>query len=93
MMDIQEAAAVLRAHQEWRKGGDGPQTDVTSLTQAIDAAVAALEAMARDGRGPMFTQAHVATSHGVHSIGKTTEDFAAAVIALEKTTRLPSVAS
>jgi len=45
-MDIKEAAKVLRAHQEWRKGGDGPQTNVTSLTQAIDAAVAALEGMA-----------------------------------------------
>lgn len=46
MMDLHEAAKVLRAHQAWRKGGDGPQTDVTLLTQALDAAVAALEGMA-----------------------------------------------
>lgn len=45
MMDLHEAAKVLRAHQAWRKGGDGPQTDVTLLTQALDAAVAALEGL------------------------------------------------
>lgn len=56
-------------------------------------ALYALETMCRDGRGPFGNQSHVATSHGFHSIGTTTEDFAAAVIALEKTTRLPSVAS
>lgn len=61
-------------------------------TVDIVAALLALERMARDGRGPVFTQAHVATSHGFHSIGKTTEDFCAAVVALEKTTSLPSVA-
>lgn len=44
-MSTQEAAKVLREHQAWRKGGDGPQTDVTLLTQAIDAAVAALESL------------------------------------------------
>ena len=63
------------------------------MTDDLHAAMLALERMARDGRGPVFTQAHVATSHGFHSIGKTTEDFCAAVVALEKTTSLPSVAS
>lgn len=53
-------------------------------------ALYALEAMARDGRGPWFTQRTAAASYGFHSIGETTEDFAAAVIALEKTTRCES---
>jgi len=60
------------------------------MSDDLHAALLALERMARDGRGPMFTQAHVATSHGFHSIGTTTEDFAAAVVALEKTTRCES---
>lgn len=43
-MKPDQAAKVLRAHQDWRKGGDGPLIDIALLTQALDAAVAALEA-------------------------------------------------
>lgn len=34
--------AVLRKHAEWRRGGDGPQTDPSMLGLALDAALAAL---------------------------------------------------
>ena len=42
-MTPQEAADLLRAHNEWRRGGDDPPTEPTALGQAIEIAIAALE--------------------------------------------------
>ncbi|KAF1711097.1 hypothetical protein CSC70_03990 [Pseudoxanthomonas kalamensis DSM 18571] len=44
MTTIPEAADILRAHNEWRRGGDGPQTDPMQLGIAIDVAIEALSA-------------------------------------------------
>jgi hypothetical protein len=41
-MTREAAREVLSAHQLWRRGGDGPQTDPLILGQALDLAIAAL---------------------------------------------------
>lgn len=41
-----------------------------------------LERLARSGHGPVFTQSSVATSRTHIGIGKTTDDFCAAIVAL-----------
>lgn len=41
-MTLSEAIKVLADHQEWRCGGDGPQTCPQALTEALDLAIAAL---------------------------------------------------
>lgn len=38
-MKLQEAIAILKAHNEWRRGGEGPMTDPTELGIAIDTVV------------------------------------------------------
>ena len=38
-MTLQEAVAILKAHNEWRRGGEGPMTDPTELGIAIDTVV------------------------------------------------------
>lgn len=38
-MKLQEAVAILKAHNEWRRGGEGPMTDPTELGIAIDTVV------------------------------------------------------
>ena len=44
-MTNDEAAKVLRDHNAWRRGGDGPQTDPRQLGLAIERAIAALESL------------------------------------------------
>jgi hypothetical protein len=42
-MTTAEAIEILRSHNAWRRGGDGPMTDPRVLGEAIDIVVAALE--------------------------------------------------
>ncbi len=44
---IQDHLAILRAHNEWRRGGDGPMTNPKSLGIAIEAVCNEMEAMQR----------------------------------------------
>jgi hypothetical protein len=44
---IQDHINVLRAHNEWRRGGDGPMTNPKALGVAIEAVCGELEAMQR----------------------------------------------
>lgn len=39
-MKPKDALTILTAHQEWRRGGDGPQADPAEIGLAIDAASA-----------------------------------------------------
>lgn len=45
-----EAAKILRAHNVWRRGGDGPQHDSAEIGKAIDCALAELCRPARPKR-------------------------------------------
>ena len=45
-MTITEAVKILRDHQAWRKGGDGPQTDPLKLSEALEVAIRKLEQVA-----------------------------------------------
>ena len=47
IITIQDHINVLRAHNEWRRGGDGPMTNPTALGIAIEAVCGELEAMQR----------------------------------------------
>ena len=42
-MTLNEAIAILRQHQEWRRGGEGKMVDITQLGYAIDRILSALE--------------------------------------------------
>jgi hypothetical protein len=44
---IQDHITILRAHNEWRRGGDGPMTNPKALGIAIEAVCGELEAMQR----------------------------------------------
>ncbi len=48
----------------------------------LRAVIATLERLARDGHGPVFTQTSVGTAKTFCGIGKTTDDFCAAIVAL-----------
>jgi hypothetical protein len=45
IITIQDHLTILRAHNEWRRGGDGPMTDPKALGIAIEAVCGELEAM------------------------------------------------
>lgn len=53
--------------------------------QLAEEALLAIERMAREGRGPTFTQKSAGCGYRYVTTGETTEDFCAALIALEKT--------
>ena len=42
-MTLNEAIAILRQHQEWRRGGDGEMLDPKQIGYAIDRVLSALE--------------------------------------------------
>lgn len=42
-MTITEAVKILRDHQAWRKGGDGPETDPRKLSEALEWVIKTLE--------------------------------------------------
>ena len=42
-MNATECAEVLRAHNEWRRGGEGDQTEPKNLGMAIDTAIGLVE--------------------------------------------------
>ena len=47
-MTAEEALKVIKYHQEWRKGGDVPQTDTTKLTEALDLLPKVIESKDRE---------------------------------------------
>ena len=60
---------------------------MTTLTEAAEnhrKAIETLETLAREGHGPTFTQKSAGAGYTHITIGQTTEDFCAAIIALGK---------
>ena len=63
-------------------GVEGYQCQQCEKIDRLTAVISAMERLARDGHGPVFTQSSVGTSKTFCGIGKTTDDFCAAIVAL-----------